>query len=219
MHGVNLIPMARLEQRRRRRRIRQWFAASAAYLVLLLLVYAALLMVWGRGNRTLADQLSDARAQVVQTQQAIDELVPALTAAQMNLEASRAVSVQPDWSLLLALLAQECGEDVVLNRVGLTKIPDDPSTEPSAAAAVPANGVTTDAPAPGAAIKRPRFKLEVHGFALNQQAVSAFVLALEQTQLFNWVKLDRTSRQAFGTGNAIAFRVECEMGRKGDPSR
>jgi hypothetical protein len=100
--------------------------------------------------------------------------------------ANEAVGRRADWSVLLALLAETTRDEVVLRRCRLS----------AGAGRAPRVGP-------------PRGTLEVDGFGSTQSAVSDFVLRLEHTQLFRYVKLIETRREPLGTGFAVAFRIEC----------
>src|SRR5437867_9437028 len=58
--------------------------------------------------------------------------------AQQTLMSAEAVSDQPDWSILLAIVAQSQGESIVLNRCELTPIKDGTPIAPPAATPVQA---------------------------------------------------------------------------------
>ena len=109
---------------------------------------------------------------------------------------------QPDWSLLLALLSRTLGDQAVLRSVGLEYAPEAfEETAPSA---------------PEAPNEPPPVTLELSGLGQTQYVVSRFVLRLEQTPLFESVRLIDTRREPFLAGHAVAFRIECVLGA-GEP--
>jgi len=120
-----------------------------------------------------------------------------ITKAETKVEAHRALGNQPDWSILLAMLADSLEDDVVLNKCHFATAPKAPSV---------AAGGGDDPPG------RQLFTLEVSGLGRSQTAVSQFVLRLEKAKLFDRVKLIKTGRQKFLTGRAIGFQLECSLG-------
>jgi Tfp pilus assembly protein PilN len=106
------------------------------------------------------------------------------------------VGKQPDWSILLALLASTLEDEIVLRSVRLV----------SGAAE---EGDQREAGAPN---------LDFAGLGQSQAAVSRFVLRLEEISLFRSVKLLDTRREPFLDGHAITFRVECVLDDGGEAS-
>lgn len=178
MKHVNLMPAVRREALRRRRRVRGWTTALAAWtaglFVLLVLLHAT-----GRGGRSQAEaELADLEGRIERTRGAVGLAAADVATLHSQLGATRAIGRQPDWALLLALLADTLGEDVVLDSILLESPPD----------AAPA--------------------IEVTGLGRSQAAVSRFILRLERQEgLFSRVKLVDTRREPFRTESAFAFRI------------
>ena len=106
--------------------------------------------------------------------------------------------------VLLALLANTKGEDVVLRSVSVGPAPVPPPPPVERGKPVP--------PPPA-----PETLLEVMGVGQTQLAVSQHVLRLEQTGLFSKVALLDTGREAFLNSSAIAFRLQCVFGEPRQP--
>ena len=79
----------------------------------------------------------------------------------------------------------------------------DSATGPAAAIA------TNNASAPSGIPDPANIQLELLGLGLSQQAVSEFVLRLEEMTLFRQVKLIETRREPYLESEAIAFRIVC----------
>lgn len=215
MDAINLIPMHRRQAQRRRRRIRFWSAIGCGYVVLLVAASIGAHVVWGHADRQVGRKLSDVRGQVQQTRSKIEKLHPQLAEANMQLKASRAVAVQPDWSVLLALLADKRGQRITLTKCVLS--PTDPPRRKQA------NGSDAQAPGPdnpppgqkGQSDRPDReamhFRIEIAGLGESQQAVSRFVLRLERTGLFNRVRLLETGRAEFNGRPVVSFRLDCTI--------
>ncbi|MHC4992900.1 MAG: hypothetical protein ACYTGC_18155, partial [Planctomycetota bacterium] len=110
------------------------------------------------------------------------------------------VGAQPDWSILLAVFSSQLGDEIVLQRCQLSPI--DPATS------------DTDGDGESTAIA----SIIVAGIGLTQQAVSQYVLDLQQLRLFRSIRLVDTKREPYLDGHAIAFRIECTLGTDGQGS-
>jgi hypothetical protein len=116
--------------------------------------------------------------------------------AQARLDTIRVINEQPDWSVLLRLIAKASTDQIVLTGCRLDLQADANRTN--------ARPATTQ---PNAA----NHVLSITGFGRTQAAVSHFVLRLEEAKLFDRVSLIKTSREAFSSGEAVAFRIECSL--------
>jgi hypothetical protein len=238
MNGINLIPSYRIEARQRRRRVRAWVVASGCYGVVALAACLTVITAWGNPDRAVTDELGRVTRQVGEATAQLATLGPELTEAKIQLDASRAVSVQPDWSLLLGLLGKLLGETVVLTNVQLTPaapvvtVPKEITSSKRLGLAAPADEADgTGKPKakrskPAAEEEQARkllsFKMTIEGVAESQPEVSQFVLRLEQVKLFDQVKLVETSRTTLNGQTAAAFRVECSMAeqpRRAEPAK
>lgn len=205
IRGVNLVPKHRRAARRRRRHLHRWSVATALYAIAILGVWAGAHLVWSGADRALAADLRDAAVRVKEVNQELAELRPQLAEAQTTLAASRSIGSKPDWSLLLDLLANLLGEELVLTKCELA-----PGAAGFANAnpppALPVGGSAVLAPPSGS---QRGYRLTLQGFGQSQAAVSTFVLRLEQTGLFDRVQLIDTRTEPYMNGHAAGFRVEC----------
>lgn len=186
---INLVPAARREAASSRRRIRLWAGALACYTMLVCLGLVAARVAWHRDDAPLHAQLSANTATIQSKQMRLARTRQELDRIRALLDANRAVGQQPDWSVLLAVLADTIGEDVVLDHCAV---------EPTGGTKVP-----VDASA--------GIRLELAGFGRSQLAVSQFVLRLERSTLFSRVTLLDTHREPFLADDAIAFNIECSL--------
>ena len=134
-----------------------------------------------------------------------------LVRAAGELKSARAVGGQPDWGVLLTLLAENVGDDVVLEFCRLrpvgrawNSLRGGRSYDPGTAGQAPQ--ALDDSP----------LLLELSGLGLSQTAVSGFILRLERTELFDRVRLIKSSRRAFLHKKAIAFQLECLLAGRGE---
>ena len=199
MKSVNLIPAPRRDAKRRRKHRNACMAVCGAYaLVLAGAVGLAHVALSGTG-RALDEQLADADAEVRRIDGNADAARRELASARATVEANRTVAEQPDWSVLLALLAKNTSDDVILR--GVTIGPPVQSASQIAAAA-----------GPGSKKTQPDAVLELMGVGRTQLAVSRHVLRMEQTGLFSKVMLVDTGRETFQNETAIGFRLQCTFG-------
>lgn len=206
--AVNLIPSKRLHARQRRRRLRAWCGVTAGYLALLIAACLVTDSVWSRPGQAVTQQLADVEVQVAEINRQLALVQPEIAEAKNQLDASRAVAVQPDWSLLLALLSRLRGDAIVLEKCVLTPEEQAAPIQPVPVAAAGRAPASSSA-RPRATPKRMSVRLELRGLGRENHDVSQFVLKLEQAGLFDSVRLLETSRAPFGAGHAVAFRVHC----------
>jgi len=163
---------------------------------------------WGVGPNPLGQEIDYTGDRIRESGRTIVTLQKELATARWKLDSARGVGRQPDWSVLLALLAEGLGHDVVLKSCELNQV------------LIPLRGTAGRPQMPPPAglngsEKGPQelmFVLTVTGFGRSQTAVSQFVLRLERSGLFDNVRLVNANRQPFLNGKAIAFQLECSLG-------
>jgi len=216
MNGVNFIPRQRRDASARRARFRAWTIGASAYALVCVVAFAASGAIDVAEDPTVATDLAQLPAQIDASQRALTTLRAQLAEAQARLDAARAVAHQPDWSVLLGLLAQSLGDDIVLTTCRLeAEQPSDraaaPSSPPGGINRV-ASGGGTGAPAAPVVGPGSHFTLELTGLGRTQASVSRFVLRLEQLGLFERVTIVKTGREMFGERESIGFRLEATLG-------
>jgi Tfp pilus assembly protein PilN len=189
-HRINLIPHYRRRERLLRLRKRRWMLATVAYAMFVMAGYFAWRIVWSADSYDQSAKLAYLHADIDTTNKSIAKTRAALREAGARLQANQTVTAQPDWSLLMALVGNLRGEDVVLNRCRL-----DAST-----AALNSPGAMKLVPTLG-----------LHGYGRTSTAISQFVLKLENTQLFDAVSLLKTNREFYQGAEALAFQLECRL--------
>jgi Tfp pilus assembly protein PilN len=199
MDRINLIPERRRLARRRRGRCRVWAASALGYSVL---VVAVCFMYRGLGahadTKALAEELAGLDAELIQIQAEQSAIKPELSEQKLILAAGRSITDQPDWSRLLAYLADEAlGDTIVLSGCSLS----------------PAQG---QGQAHG--LQESPLVVTLKGYAKTTPEVSQFMLRLEESGLFDRVSLKRTNREPYMDGQAIAFEASCLMDNSGGGS-
>jgi len=195
MKTINLIPAPRREAKRRRTHRNVCAAACGSYALLLAAALGVAHVMWsGAGAESVEVRLAAVQKDTDRLTRETATARAELAAARSTIEANRTVAEQPDWSILLGLLARLTGDDVVLRSIAVA---------PSLAGQNPTTG---KAAAPREVV------LEVAGVGRTPLSVSRHVLKLEGTGLFAKVVLLDHNREAYLNDNAIAFRVQCTFG-------
>jgi Tfp pilus assembly protein PilN len=199
MHRINLISSTRRMDRRQRVRRRSWVVAFVSYSVLIAaasLIYRGIDTYADAG--TLTENLAGLDAELGEIEKQRAGLRPELAELRLVLTAGRSITDQPDWSLLLIYLADEVlGEEIILSGCALGPVVgggQDKNIQDSSVA------------------------VTLTGHAKTTSDVSRFVLRLEESGLFNRVTLERTSREPFLDGQAIAFEIYSLMSNGGGGS-
>lgn len=192
--AVNLIPDHRFEIRRQRQRARRWVLCCGLYALVLVGLWTLVQWLGGGANVAIARELSDTEAQLADTAATIERMQPVLVRAEASLFASRSIGNQPDWSILLDLLAELLDDQTLLTDVQLDPIASDQAGTPPAG-----------------------YSLSVSGMAQTHAAANAYVLRLEGTDLFDRVEVQGASKQPFGADAAVAFRVICRLAENRGP--
>lgn len=183
--GVNLIPAPIRERRLERRRVGHGLTATAIYLSLLFAAtvgYLALNVPRSADAAAAALAVDTDRVALLQSQ--VASLKTDLIEADRQLAGARVLSERPDWSTLLRLVALAAGPDVVLNDFSL--------------------GTTSPTIEAGAWVT-------VGGIATDPWTVSSFALRLEDTGLFDRVKIESSRREPLGDRAATGFVMRCEL--------
>jgi hypothetical protein len=181
--GVNLIPMARQHAKLQRKHLRRWAVCGASYAALLVSACVGARLAWSRDYLANAALLSQSGSRIAELNGTLHRVQQQLAAVQATRHAAQAISDQPDWSILLAILAGSSGDDVVLREVRLN----------------------------ADASSKQDLLLSLRGFGTTQPAVSQFVLRLQDTKLFDEVKLLRTGREPILAASAVTFEISCQI--------
>ncbi|MHC5022371.1 MAG: PilN domain-containing protein [Planctomycetota bacterium] len=199
MIEFDFIPLSRRQVRRRTRRVRTWTNVCLAYVGLAIASCAVLILIgWRADGRAVDDELERTIHRIRETDDIVTDMRRQVAEVEQTLAAAKRIGGQPDWSVLLAVLAEETDDAVVLRRC----------------AVAPAGGERDRAGATGTAPVQ--FTVNVSGFGRSQQAVSRYVLRLEEVGLFQSVTLTGSKREPFLRGYAVAFDVHCTLDDPGN---
>ena len=205
MSDVNLIPPQRVLQKRRKARLGLWTVVCGVYLAGVSFALSLAFYVWGGSNGDRAAELRSTTDRIKQYSASIMETRKDLAQSRLKLRTAKTVGRQPDWSTLLQVVAETLGDDIVLDQCRLTTL----DREEKDLAKLVSEAATP--PSDGDILADRRYALRLSGFSQNQSSVSLFVLRLERLCVFESVRLEKSRSQAFLSGLASAFSVECRF--------
>lgn len=197
--------------------MRRWIVGCVGYSVFLVLAFPFASMVWVQ-DKSLAGQLLTIRQDANDTEQLLKLVVNELEDTRTTLNATKLVENQSDWSILLAVLAGEVDDDIVLKTCKIEPMISDAEGKQGFASNSPlrrlVGGIASNSESedkPRIHVEAEQFLIELRGYGLTQRAVSLFVLRLERTGLFEKVTLKETRREPFMKDQAIAFHLKCYL--------
>jgi len=205
MNTVNLIPMPRRNAKRVRCCMRRWIGVCIGYALLLVVVSVVCQTASSHVDRSQGQLLREAGARIETAKEQIAALEPQLSHLRLTLAIEREIVSQPDWSVLLAILGNTLGEEILLRECELKPIGTEGQTASVGVHLVTAEDGTVR-------LGTQQYRLTLRGFGRSQSAVSQFILRLEDTQLFSQVQLVNTMREPVRNVEAFAFRIECVLG-------
>lgn len=194
MIGVNLIPQSLRQARRHRRRIAGWTVGGGIYALTLLFACVVARSLYLADTHALDQQTAELIHRIATADQNSRLLKSQLAELQAQSQTARAIADQPDWSLLLGVLANTMDDQLVLRELRLA-----PEKNSKTAVADALSGPQ-------------EYSLVIRGLGGNSTAVAKFVSHLEETNFFDEVKLSHTGREPFRTGMAESFDLECTFG-------
>ena len=202
MRHINLIPARRRDAKRRRTHIKWCAAGCVAYTIIAGFGTICAWCSWAGEDPQVHQQIARADEEIHRSERSLADEKTKLAADENRLAAAREIAEQPDWSLLLTLLAQKTDDQMVLRSCQLR----------------PASDLTGDAKTTDA---RPTSGLVVivTGVARTPQNAQQYVIRLEKTGLFERVTLVETRREPFLNGEASAFRADCVLPTSATPSK
>lgn len=206
--GVDLRPAALSARQRLARRVRAWTVALLIWSALVLT--AALVLTPGSSAvRAALANLAAEKQELTGMRSDLDDRAKQvrtrLMLVERSLEISRHVARHPDWGVLMRALASRGAGSVVLESVELERQADTgQSRGPSR------RGAKADSPPAQPSVDR--YTLRVSGLGRSQEAVSAYVLALESSGLFERVTIRQTEARRSDSGvGGVGFRFDASL--------
>jgi len=212
MTTLNLIPPSRADAKRQASSIKRWTIVCSAYAAALLCVWIALTATTRPNLAPIREELATIESQIVKQQSEAAKLQAQLATEAAVLKASRSVGDQPDWSVLMKLVAGALGNRVTLNQVAVNPL----QGQSGAGRAFGERPGAMSAAMLEDAASNSTYMMSISGMASTQSEAQKLALRLEVAGFFDRVKLVQTSRQEFMGGHAIAFEILCPFGAKED---
>jgi Tfp pilus assembly protein PilN len=187
--GVDLTPVSRRNSRRLKGVLRIWGASIIG-------VFAAVVgscifaSVAAAGHEATSRQLIEANQKVTTLQKQSNEIRRQLTQLAALQKEALAISDQPDWSILMRLLAGRLDAHSSLRSLKLEKIAAKPPLDAG-------------------------YELTINGVAPSATAVSALALRLQSLGLFDSVSLVRTMRSGSADVSTVTFDMACSLKQTG----
>ena len=203
MTHVNLIPIRYRLKRKALAYRRVWIISGIAYLVCLVVVFVFWRALWSNDDRDGSNTIGLLRSDIDNNDKMIDKAARQIADLNVATAELSQISDRPDWGLLLGVIANGCGDQLVLSRCTLSM------------PAKPAQNVVQTGRAPAAAAA---MTIDLQGYGANPKTVTDFALKLEMTGLFENVNIGKTTRELFGTQSATAFTMQCPLKFQGDAS-
>lgn len=205
MNGIDLIPVARREARAKRARLRGWGFAAGGYTAVVAGGLLLLNVLPGDAPTLLRHEVAAVEGRIAEQTQQLTALKAKLLEAESHLRLLREVGEQPDWGMLLAVVAGVRGETVAVQSMVLEEAPP-PAPDRRAAGSTPAAEGESKATGNGRT-----YVLHVSGLGQTQAEAAGFVLRLERTGLFERVSLVGSGRQVHQGMDLVGFTVRCEL--------
>lgn len=213
---INLVPRSRRLAKHRRKRKRLWVTIITAYSVLVVSAITGSRLLHVFDSRAVATQIETLESQIQKASEDAKSLRAQIRQVKDTWETANVVNSQPDWSLLLALIADVGQDHIMLSSCELAAAAADESSRAempaTPATASPSAPTTPTAAAP--THSSAAWTLNLSGRARSQSAVSQFVLRLEQLTLFEQVRLVETRREPSNDARAdthFVFLITCTM--------
>lgn len=195
-HVANFVPPARVAMLALRRRRRMWGMACAAYMFVAAGVCGSIAASSGVALPSIRHDLEREERKGTGLREAIARTSARIGDTNKRLETSRLVRLHPDWSGIFRLIAEERGNEVVLEGCDLRPVWD--------------SGSGANAKTEKPTIAR-EYTLALSGLAASQKAVSNYVLALENSGAFQTVQRVETRTRTEGKQQLVGFTVRCTL--------
>ncbi|TSA40288.1 hypothetical protein D4Q85_00010 [bacterium] len=200
MTAFNLIPSPHLAKHHERT-VRRWWIAGVAACVLTSAILTAIVITTAPADtdRT-TERIAEAATRAdAATKKATRWRVEAARSAR-ELTARRAVGEHPDWSLLLARLASQRGDSIVLETCDVS----------ASVIFAPVVKAGEDASPPVR-----RYTITVAGLGPTQSHVLQYVSAIEGWRVFDKVTLEESRARTIGTQEGHSFRLRMTLDEGG----
>lgn len=194
MKPVNLIPLERQRASKRKIANRKWMQGTGLYCIAVIIATICSRVFTTDPGIVIAQQIKDTQDKIIAGETKLIEINNSIKTAQVSLIANQQLRDQPNWSVLLKLIASKMGKSIVLTRCDLIPI-------------------FASEPAKQGHVKEPiSYDFIIEGQGRSMIQINTFVLSLEETKIFNQVNLDESHHQLFSNTQSNYFRLRCVLG-------
>jgi Tfp pilus assembly protein PilN len=200
--SMNLLPPRHRLRRDRARAARRWILAGVSETVLLIAAAVALHAFASIDDRSVHARILSLQTQLSDIDARKTDRAAVISRVQSQLQLRDAVNAPPDYSRLLAAVA-----DALADQGMLTSLKSDITPAPTKAALLlDANGkpVKLDPYAAGV-----RLQVQLSGLVRSHDAITQVVDRLQHTGLFDEVRLIKSGRDGFLGADAFTFQITC----------
>lgn len=208
---LNLLPPNRRRELRLHRRLHVWMVLGAAYGIAT--IGACITLAAGEPviDRHETTELTALTREADVLKEETSQHKKNIAAENRRKQGADLVKDHPDWSTLLELLAQTRGDEIVLESLDVKPV------EGVSVAAMPtappaSNDAKADAKPTGKPAHPVAYDVRLTGFAKTQTAVTDFADRLQKCNVFDLVKLERSSARASGGLPVIDYTILCHLG-------
>lgn len=192
----NLLPASVKDRMIQRRRLVVWIKGTGALAVLGVVVCVVAGVYLGDLDAPVRKELQSVQSVINQLEASEASAIARIATVTHELGVAEDIAGQPNWSVLLGVLAAGLNEGAYLERIqtGLVLEPDVQIAPPSKAASGP-------------------YRVTITGISLLQGDATRYALYLEQCRLFDSVRLVATRPRPDVDSQAVGFEIACVIGR------
>lgn len=195
MTHPNLLPASIKDQMIQRRRLLIWIRSAGALAVLGVIACVVAGVYLGDLDTPVREELRSVQSVINQLEASEASALARIATVTHELGVAEDIAGQPNWSVLLGVLAAGLNEGAYLERIetALVLAPDVQIAPPSKAASGP-------------------YRVRITGISLLQGDATRYALYLEQCRLFDSVRLVATRPRPDVDAQAVGFEIACVIG-------
>lgn len=211
MSTVNLIPASRRAARRHATQRRRWTVACSLYGLAIGTAWIALASHGGAASTAQA-RLADEQRRRDDAGRLLRQAQSQVQAATRTVEAAKVVRGNPNWGVVLRLVARALPDDMLLDRCAIKPITAaEAAAYPALVRSKPADKPDKSRPSQAANAPSPvvGYAVLIGGVAPNPTSATGYVLRLQECGLFDGVVLKEVRGRTVRGVDGAAFSVEC----------
>lgn len=200
---LNLAPTAYRQRLHLQRRCRGWLTALALYTAVASIGAGVYWGLRAADPGGVAGELAALKVRNDDTRAALQRLATQIARLRLAVDTRQTLVDQPDFSILLAFLADAVDRDTVLRQLSLRGTGIDPLRPVGPSSATPR--------ASGAEREPKHFVLSLRGASRSESGLARLSAQLRESGLFDRVELRRTGRDGASGDDAVAFELDCVL--------